>query len=61
MYYDPCAVGERIQLLRKERELTQLERIFTLDKQRAQRFAGQASEEEMKQIEMAVKISLGMV
>ena len=23
MYYDPCAVGERIQLLRKERELTQ--------------------------------------
>ena len=41
--------------------IVQLEQIFTLDKQRVQRFVGQASEEEMKQIEMAVRISLGMV
>ncbi len=41
--------------------IVQLEQIFTIDKRRVQRFAGQASEEEMKQIEMAVRISLGMV
>ena len=41
--------------------IVQLEQIFTIDKRRVQRFAGQASEDEMKQIEMAVRISLGMV
>ena len=40
--------------------IVQLEQIFTIDKRRVQRFAGQASEEEMKQIETAIKISLGM-
>ena len=40
--------------------IVQLEQIFTLDKQRVQRFVGQASEDEMNQIEMAIKVSLGM-
>ena len=40
--------------------IVQLEQIFTLDKQRVQRFVGQASEDEMNQIEMAIKISLGI-
>ena len=40
--------------------IVQRERIFTVDKRRVQRFAGQTSEEEMKQIEAAIKISLGM-
>ena len=40
--------------------IVQLEQIFTIDKRRVQRFAGQASDEEMKQIEMAAKISLGL-
>ena len=40
--------------------IVQLEQIFTLDKQCVQRFVGQASEDEMNQIEMAIKISLGI-
>ncbi len=40
--------------------IVQLEQIFTIDKRRVQRFAGQTSEEEMLQIETAIKISLGM-
>ena len=40
--------------------IVQLEQIFTLDKQRMQRFVGQASSEEMDRIEAALKISLGM-
>ena len=40
--------------------IVQLEQIFTIDKRRVQRFAGQASEDEMKQIEMAIKVSLGI-
>ena len=40
--------------------IVQLEQIFTIDKRRVQRFAGQASEDEMNQIEMAIKVSLGM-
>ena len=40
--------------------IVQLEQIFTIDKCRVQRFAGQASEDEMNQIEMATKVSLGM-
>lgn len=38
--------------------IVQLEQIFTIDKRRVQRFAGQASSEEMDRIEMAIKISL---
>ena len=40
--------------------IVQLEQIFTIDKRRVQRFAGQASSEEMERIETALKISLGM-
>ena len=40
--------------------IVQLEQIFTIDKRRVQRFAGQASSEEMERIEAALKISLGM-
>ena len=40
--------------------IVQLEQIFIIDKRRVQRFAGQASEDEMNQIEMAIKVSLGM-
>ena len=40
--------------------IVQLEQIFTLDKQRMQRFVGQASSEEIDRIEAALKISLGM-
>ena len=40
--------------------IVQLEQIFTIDKSRVQRFAGQASSEEMNRIEAALKISLGM-
>ena len=40
--------------------IVQLEQIFTIDKRRIQRFAGQASKDEMHQIELAVKISLGL-
>ena len=40
--------------------IVQLEQIFTLDKQRVQRFVGRTSEKEMNQIEMAIKVSLGM-
>ena len=40
--------------------VVQLEQIFTIDKRRVQRFAGQASSEEMERIETALKISLGM-
>ena len=40
--------------------IVQLEQIFTLDKQRMQRFVGQASSEEMDRIEAALKISLAM-
>ena len=40
--------------------IVQLEQIFTIDKRRVQRFAGQASSEEMDRIEAALKISLGM-
>ena len=40
--------------------IAQLEQIFTIDKRRVQRFAGQANVDEMKQIEAAMKISLGM-
>ena len=40
--------------------IVQLEQIFTLDKQRMQRFVGQASSEDMDRIEAALKISLGM-
>ena len=40
--------------------IVQLEQIFTIDKCRVQRFAGQTSEEEMKRIELAMKISLGL-
>ena len=40
--------------------IVQLEQIFTIDKRRVQRFAGQASSEEMDRIEMAIKISLGI-
>ena len=40
--------------------IVQLEQIFTIDKRRIQRFAGQASKDEMQQIELAVKISLGL-
>ena len=40
--------------------IVQLEQIFTIDKRRVQRFAGQASSEEMDLIEAALKISLGM-
>ena len=40
--------------------IVQLEQIFTIEKRRVQRFAGQASSEEMEQIETALKISLGM-
>ena len=41
--------------------IVQLEQIFTIDKRRVQRFAGQASEEEMRRIETALKISLQMI
>ena len=41
--------------------IVQLEQIFTIDKCRVQRFAGQASEEEMRRIETALKISLQMI
>ena len=40
--------------------IVQLEQIFTLDKQRVQRFVGRTSEKEMNQIEMAIKISLAV-
>ena len=40
--------------------IVQLEQIFTIDKRRLQRFVGNASAEEMDQIETALKISLGM-
>ena len=40
--------------------VVQLEQIFTIDKRRVQRFAGQASSEEMERIEAALKISMGM-
>ena len=40
--------------------IVQLDQIFTLDKQRMQRFVGQASSEEMDRIETALKISLAM-
>ena len=40
--------------------IVQLEQIFTIDKRRVQRFAGQASSEEMDRIEAALKISLGI-
>ena len=40
--------------------IVQLEQIFTIDKRRVQRFAGQTSSEEMDLIEAALKISLGM-
>ncbi len=40
--------------------IVQLEQIFTIDKRRVQRFAGQTSREEMDRIEAALKISLGM-
>ena len=40
--------------------IVQLEQIFTIDKRRVQRFAGQASSEEMDRIETALKISLAM-
>ncbi len=40
--------------------IVQLEQIFTIDKRRVQRFAGQTSSEEMDRIETALKISLGM-
>ena len=40
--------------------IVQLEQIFTIDKRRLQRFIGNASAEEMVQIEAALKISLGM-
>ena len=40
--------------------IVQLEQIFTIDKRRVQRFAGQTSSEEMDRIEAALKISLGM-
>lgn len=40
--------------------IVQLEQIFTIDKCRLQRFIGNASAEEMVQIEAALKISLGM-
>ena len=40
--------------------IVQLEQIFTIDKRRVQRFAGQVSEEEMNRIEKAIKVSLGM-
>ena len=36
--------------------IVQLEQIFTIDKRRVQRFAGQASSEEMDRIEAALKI-----
>ena len=44
----------------KAPSIVQPEQIFTIDKRRVQRFAGQTSEEEMKQIEAAIKISLGI-
>ena len=44
----------------KVSSIVQLEQIFTIDKRRVQWFAGQTSEDEMKQIEMAIKISLGI-
>ena len=40
--------------------IVQLEQIFTIDKRRVQRFAGQTSSEEMERLETALKISLGM-
>ena len=40
--------------------IVQLGQIFTIDKRRVQWFAGQASVDEMRQIEVAMKISLGM-
>ena len=40
--------------------IVQLEQIFTIDKRRVQRIAGQTSSEEMERIETALKISLGM-
>ena len=40
--------------------IVQLEQIFTIDKRRLQWFVGNASAEEMDQIEAALKISLGM-
>ena len=40
--------------------IVQLEQIFTIDKRRVQRFAGQTSSEEMDRIEVALKISLAM-
>ena len=40
--------------------IVQLEQIFTIDKRRVQRFAGQTSSEEMNRIEAALKISLAM-
>ena len=44
----------------KVSSIVQLEQIFTIDKRRVQWFAGQASVDEMRQIEVAMKISLGM-
>ena len=40
--------------------IVQLEQIYTIDKRRVQRFAGQTSSEEMNRIEAALKISLAM-
>ena len=40
--------------------IVQLEQIFTIDKRRVQRFAGQASSEETERIETPLKIRLGM-
>ena len=44
----------------KVSSIVQLEQIFTIDKRRVQCFAGQASVDEMRQVEVAMKISLGM-
>ena len=44
----------------KKLNLPTHEQIFTIDKRRVQRFAGQTSSEEMDRIEAALKISLGM-
>ena len=43
-----------------KRSLAFIITTLTSDKRRVQRFAGQASEDEMNQIEMAIKVSLGM-
>ena len=40
--------------------IVQLEQIFTIDKRRVQRFAGQTSSEDMDRIEATLKISLAM-